>query len=78
VKDIKKVKCVQGINKNLISVSEIKDQGSKVEFVKSGCHVKDLQDHYKFIGEGIGVGGIYKIVVTIKSHQALLSTSVST
>jgi hypothetical protein len=40
--------------------------------------VKDMQDHYKVIVEGIRVGGLYKLDVTVESHQALLSTSVST
>jgi len=77
VKQIKDVMYVAWIKKNLISVSTIKDQGLKVEYVKSSCHVKDIQDHYKVIIEGIRVRGLYKLDVAIKDHQVLSSTTMS-
>ena len=63
---------------NLISVSTIIDQDLKVEFVKSQCVVKYIQDKYKVIATGTRVGGLYKLDVTRKSHQALASTTIST
>jgi hypothetical protein len=87
VKQIKNVMYVQiktGLRKNFnnyikkILVSTIIDQGLKVEFVKSSCLVKDIHHHYKVIAKGIGVGGLYKLDVTMKDHQALSSTTMST
>jgi hypothetical protein len=49
VKQIHNVMYVPGIKKNLISVSTITDQDLKVEFLKSHCVVKDMQDHYKIV-----------------------------
>ena len=46
---IHNVMYVPSIKKNLIYVSTIIDQDLKVEFVKSQCVVKDIQDHYKVI-----------------------------
>jgi hypothetical protein len=66
------------IKKKLISVLAITYQGLKVEFVKSGYLVKSIQNHYKVITEGIKVGGLNKLDVTVKDHQALLSTTMST
>ena len=48
-KQIHNVMYVIGINKNLISVYAITDKDLKVEFDKYKCHVKDVQDHYRFI-----------------------------
>lgn len=47
---------VPSINNNLIYVSTITDQDMKVEFVKSGCFVKDKHDHYKVIAIGVSIG----------------------
>jgi hypothetical protein len=77
VKQIHNVMYVPGIKKNLISVSTIANQDLKVEFVKSQCVVKDIQDHYKIIARGSRVGGLYKLDVTRKDHQALASTTMS-
>jgi hypothetical protein len=68
----------QGLKKNVISISTITNQDLKVKFLKSSCLVNDKQDHYKVIVEGIKVGGLYKFDVTIKGHQALSSTIMST
>eukprot|EP00253_Pinus_taeda_P019494 PITA_19494 len=77
-KQIHNVMYVPDIKKNLISVSTITDQDLKVEFVKSQCVVKDVQDQYKIIATGTKVGGLYKLDVTRKSHQGLASTTMST
>jgi hypothetical protein len=53
VKQMDNVMYVPGIKKNLISVSTITDQYLKVEFLKSHCAVKGMQDHYKIITTGI-------------------------
>ena len=50
----------------------------KVEFVKSGLFVKDKCDHHKMIATGVRVGGLYNLDVTMKGHQALASTTMST
>jgi hypothetical protein len=63
--------CVPWIKKNLIFESTIIDQNLKVEFFKTHCIVKDLQDHYKIVASGVRVGGLYKLDVTNKNHQAL-------
>jgi len=49
----------------------------KVELVKLGCQMKDMQDHCKVMEKGVKVGGLYKLDVNVDSHQALLSTSLS-
>ena len=77
VKQIHNVMYVPGIKKNLIYVSTIADEDLKVEFVKSQCVVKDIHDHYKIIARGSRVGGLYKLDVTRRDHQALASTTVS-
>jgi hypothetical protein len=66
-----------GSKKHLISVLAITYQGLKVEFLDC-CQVKDMQDHYKVLAEGITLGGLYNLGVTFQSHQAMLTTSVST
>jgi hypothetical protein len=43
--------------------------------VKSGCQVKDVQDHCKV---GIGVGGLYRVDVIVEIYPYLLPTTVST
>jgi hypothetical protein len=75
VKQIKNAMYVPGTKKKPISVSKITDRGLNVEFVKSGCQVKDVQDHCKV---GIGVGGLYRVDVTVESYPYLLPTTVST
>lgn len=77
VKQIKNVMYVPGIKKKIILVSTITYQGLKVEFVKLGYLMKDIQDHHKVIVQGIRVGGLYKLDVTVKDHQALSSTTMS-
>jgi hypothetical protein len=69
---------VPGIKKNLIYVSTITDQDMKVDFVKSHCLVKDVKDHYKVVAIGVRVGGLYKLDVMMKGHQALASTMMPT
>jgi hypothetical protein len=69
VKQIHNVMYVTGIKNNLIFVSTIADRDLKVEFVNSQCVVKDIQDHYKIIGRGFRVGGLYKLDVTRRDHQ---------
>jgi len=78
MKQIHDVLYVPGIKKNLISVSTITDQNLKVEFIKSQCFVKDIQNHYNVIATGTRVGGLYKLDVTKGNHQALTSTTMST
>jgi hypothetical protein len=58
---------VHSIKKKLISVSTITNQDLKVEFLKSHCVVKDMQDHYKSVSTLIKVGGLYKLDVTSKN-----------
>ena len=62
--------CAEDFKKILISISTIIDQGLKVEFVRLGCLVKDTRDHYKVIVEGVRVGGLYKLDVTMNDNQA--------
>jgi hypothetical protein len=69
---------VHGVNKNLIFVSTITDQNLKVEFFKTHCIVKDLQDNYINVALGVRVGGLYKLDVTSKNHQALTSPTIPT
>ena len=69
---------VPGLKKNLILVSTITDQHLKVEFMKSHCLVKDVQDNYKVVAKGMRVGGLYKLDVMKNGHQALASTGMST
>ena len=38
---------------------------------------EDIQDHYKIIARGFRVGGLYKLDVTRRDHQALASTTMS-
>lgn len=52
VRQIHDVMYVPSIKKNLIYVSTIVDQDLKVEFLKSQCVVKDIQDRYKVITKG--------------------------
>lgn len=66
---------VPHIKKNLISISTIV---IKVEFVKSQCIVKDIQDCHMVVATGTRVGGLYKLDVTRHSYQALASTTMST
>ena len=49
-----------------------------MEFVKSQCVLKDIQDRYKVIATGTRVGGLYKLNVTKTWHQTLASTTMST
>jgi len=78
VRHIHNVVYVLGIKKNLISVSTITDQYLKVELFKTHCIVKDLQNHYKIVASGVRVGGLYKLDVTNKNHQALNSATMPT
>jgi hypothetical protein len=68
VRHIHNVVYVPVINKNLISVSTITNHNLKVEFFKTHCIVKDLQDHYRIVASGVRVGGQYKLDVTSKNH----------
>lgn len=77
-RQIHDVMYVLGIKRNLIYVSTIVDQDLKVEFIKSQCVLKDIQDRYKVISTGTRVGGLYKLDVTKTGHQALASTTMST
>lgn len=70
-KQIQNVVYVPGLKKNLMSVSTITDQHLKVEFVKSHCLVKDVQDNYKVVAKGMRIGGLYKLDVMKNGHQAL-------
>lgn len=58
LKEIHNVMYVPEIKKNLISISSVADQDLKVEFVKSGCVVKDIHDHYRVIARGTRAGGL--------------------
>jgi hypothetical protein len=78
MRQIHNVMYVPGIKKNLIYVSTITDNDLKVEFGKSRCVVKDIQDHYKVVATGTRIGGLYKLDVTLNNHQALTSTTMST
>jgi hypothetical protein len=78
MKQIHNVLYVSGIKKNLISISTIIDQNLNVEFMHSKCFVKDIQNHYKFISTGTRIGGLYKLDVTMSTHQTLTSTTMST
>jgi hypothetical protein len=68
VKQIQNVMYVPSIKKNLISVSTVTYQDLKVEFLKSHCVVKYMQDHYKIIAIGVRVRGLYNLDVKKKSH----------
>jgi hypothetical protein len=48
-RQIHNVVYVPRIKKNLIYVSTITDHNLKVEFFKTHCIVKDLQDHYNIV-----------------------------
>jgi hypothetical protein len=48
----------------------------KFEFVKTHCFVKYIRYHYKITTTWIIVGGLYKLYVTRKGHQALASTTI--
>jgi hypothetical protein len=50
----------------------------KVEFIKTHCFVKEIWGHYHIIETWIRVGGLYKLDVTRKGHQALTFTTIST
>jgi hypothetical protein len=78
VRHIHNVVYVHGIKKNLIYVSTITDQNFKVEFFKTYCIVKELQDHYRTISSGVRVGGLYKLDVINKNHQALTFETIPT
>jgi len=78
VKQINNVLYVPSIKKNLIYVSTIDDNDLKVEFLKSQCVIKDVQDHYRIIATGTRIGGLYKLDVTKNSHQAMTSTTMTT
>jgi hypothetical protein len=78
VKQIHNVMYVLAIKKNLISISTIVDNDLKVEFVKSMCVVKDIQDHYMVVSTSTRVGGLYKLDVTMNNHLALASTTMAT
>jgi hypothetical protein len=78
VRHIHNVLYVPGIKKKLISVSTITDQNLKVEFFKTYCIVKDFLDHYRIVATGVRVGGLYKIDVTNKNHQALIFATMPT
>ena len=78
VKQIQNAMHVPSIKKNFMSVSTITDEELKVEFVKFGFFIKDEHDHYKVIATGVRVGGLYKLDVTMKGHQALASIAMST
>jgi hypothetical protein len=49
-----------------------------VEFLKSQCLVKDIQDFYRVVATGTRIGGLYKLDVTKNNHQVLASTTMST
>jgi len=68
---------VPGIKKKNY-VSTIAGQDRKVEFVKSQCVFRYIQDRYKVIAISTKVGGLYKLNVTRIGHQALTSTTMST
>jgi len=77
VRRIHNVMYVPEIKKKLIYVSTITNQNLKVEFFKTHCRVKYFLDHCKHVASGIRVGGLYKLDVTSKIHQALTSTTMS-
>lgn len=78
LKEIHNVLYVLEIKKNLIYVSSVTGQDLKVEFVKSGCVVKDIHDHYRVIARGTKVGGLYKLNVTKITYHALAPATMST
>jgi hypothetical protein len=78
VKEIQNIMYVPSIRKKLISVSTITYHNLKVEFLKSHCVLKDLQDHYKTIVRGVRVGGLYKLDVKRNIHQVLATTTMTT
>ena len=59
-------------------MSTITNQNLKVEFFKTHCIVKDLQDHYKTVALGVRIGGLYKLDVMRKNHQDLTSATMPT
>jgi hypothetical protein len=73
---------VPRIKKNLISLSTITYQCFKVEFVKSSCQVKDMQNHYKVIEEGIPKESQWEtytnLMLVLRVIKLFLSRSVST
>jgi len=69
---------VPGIKNNLLYVSIIVDNDLKVEFLKSQCVVKYIQDHYRIVATGTRIGGLYKLDVTKNNHQVLTYTTMST
>ena len=77
VRQIHNVMYVPGIKTNLICVATIFDNDLKVEFLKSQCLVKDIQDLYRIVSIGTIIGGLYKMDVTKNNHQALASTTMS-
>jgi hypothetical protein len=68
---------VLGIKKNLIYVSTITDNNLKVEFGKLRCVVKYVEDHYRIVSIGTGLGGLYKLDATMNRHVSLTSTTMS-
>jgi len=77
VMHIHNVMCVPHIRKNLICMSTITNLNLKVKFFKTHYIVKDLMDHSKLIASRVRFGGLYKLDVMRKSHQALTSTDMS-
>jgi len=75
---IRNVVNVPRITRKLIYVSTITDKDLNVEFLKTHCIVKDLQDHYRNVSLGVRVGGLYKLDVTSKNHQVLTSVTMLT
>jgi hypothetical protein len=71
VRHIRNVVYVPGIKKKLIYVSTITDHNFNVEFFKTHCIVKDLQDHDRNVSSRVRDGGLYKLDVTRKDHQVL-------
>ena len=78
IRHIHNVVYVPGINKNLISVSTIKDQKLKVELFKNYFIVKDLLDHFQTVVMGVRAGGLYKLDVASKAHHVLTSVTMPT
>jgi len=76
-KKVQNVVYVSILKKNLISVSTITYQHLKVEFVKSHCSVKDVQESYKVVAKRMRVGILYKMDVIKNRHQDLASISMS-
>jgi hypothetical protein len=70
---IKNVLYVPGLTKNLFSVSVIVDQNMKVKFIEGSCTIQDCKDgRSRVICKGIIDGGLYRLIVGVVDHRALL------